>query len=91
MTKASQVAPCWPLSYIFFRGEPGVGRRKGGAIRTCDPSEHNPPMCVWVGGACVHACVRVCLRACVRACVRAGDSEYEGVVFQRVSVSLCFV
>ena len=51
------------------------------AIRTCDPSVRDPPMCVWRGGACVRACVHVL----------AGDSECRVVVFQWVSVSLCFV
>ena len=52
-------------------------------------------VCVCVRArVCVRACVRarVCVRGCVRA-ARAGESvcECEGVVFQCVSVSLCFV
>ena len=51
---------------------PGVSRV--GAIRSCDPSARDPPVCVcvcggWGWGMCVCVCVCVCARACVRACV----------------------
>ena len=51
------------------------------------PNLHTYSQCVCMHAVCVF--VRVCVHACV--CVCAGDSECKGVVFQYVSVSLCFV
>ena len=59
----------------------------------------NPSMCVWGWCACVSVCGRVhrnlwtcvCVGVCVCMCASAGDYEWGVFVFQRVSVSLCFV
>ena len=97
-TEKEALTPGWPC--FFFLGGGGVRRvGVGGAIRTCNPSVHDPPVCVCacvsvyvcVGVcACMHVCmcVCVCMHVCVHACVCACVCVFSGdSVSARVFVS----
>ena len=67
---------------------PGVSRV--GAIRSCDPSARDPPVCVclWVMGVgyvcvCVCVCARARMHSCVCVCVRARARECACVCARR--------